>query len=383
VKRWLVRGAFAGAALAALAVLAVASGVVPIKASSGHWSITSAILHFAMQRSVATHSLGSEPVPLDPASLEDEALVVKGAGHYHTGCLPCHGRPEAAYFSAVVRGMTPPPPFLPPEIRKWDPDELFYIVKHGVKFTGMPAFPSQVRDDEVRAVVAFLLKLPDLRAEEYERLAHGEARPRGIAGAPPDPAGADPTLRRLVAGCARCHGEDGLGRGAGAFPKLAGQHRAYLENQLVAFARGERHSGIMQPIAAGLAPDAIRGLAAHYAGLPGESAHSGGAPAQGRSADAAAISRGEAIALRGIPESGVPSCRDCHGPGGGHNPAYPGLPGQYAPYLELQLQLFHDRKRGGSAYAHLMEAVAPRLTAEQMRDVAAYYGSLAFGAHSH
>jgi cytochrome c553 len=370
VRRWVVTAAVLLALAAAAGVLVMVSGVVPIKASSGHWRITAFALGFAMKRSVATHTLGGEPLDLD-----DEALVVRGAGHYHTGCLPCHGRPDTAYFSQVMQRMTPPPPFLPDVLAQWEPDELFYIVKHGVKFTGMPAWPSPQRDDEVRAVVAFLLRLPGLDAQAYQRLAHGEADPRGIEAAPPDPYGTDPALRALVAGCARCHGADGLGRGRGAFPKLAGQRREYLHAALEAYARGARPSGIMQPVAAGVDADAKRRLADHYASLPGETARAD--PAAG---DAAALGRGEAIARRGLPERGVPACMDCHGPGGHRrNPAYPTLAGQYAGYLVLQLELFHARRRGGSPFAHLMEHVAPRLTPDQMRDVAAYYASLPFG----
>jgi cytochrome c553 len=128
----------------------------------------------------------------------------------------------------------------------------------------------------------------------------------------------------------------------------------------------------MQPIAAGLDAEARRRLADHYASLPGEHGAHAAAPA-----DEASIARGREIALRGVPERGIPSCKDCHGPGGaGHNPAYPGLPGQYASYIVLQLELFKERRRGGSPFAHLMDQVAPRLTPEEMRDVAAYYASL-------
>jgi cytochrome c553 len=366
MRRWLRRGAVLLAVVAAGAALVVASGIVPVKASSGHWPVTAWLLHFAMKRSVATHTLGGEPLDLD-----DEALVVKGAGHYHTGCLPCHGSPGRAYFPSVMRGATPPPPPLAPRIPEWEPDELFYVVKHGVKFTGMPAFPSQRRDDEVRAVVAFLLELPGLDADAYERLAHGDAPPRGIAEAPPDPFGTDPALRALVAGCARCHGADGGGRGRGAFPRLAGQPRAYLRNALDAYARGERHSGIMQPVAAALEPEDRRRLAEHYAGLP--AAGHGDAAA----VEPEAVARGEELATMGVPERGVPSCADCHGPGGpARNPAYPRLAGQHPRYLALQLELFRRGERGGSAYAHLMEHVVARLRPEEMRDVAAYYGSL-------
>jgi len=124
----------------------------------------------------------------------------------------------------------------------------------------------------------------------------------------------------------------------------------------------------MEPVAAGLGSDSMRDLANYYsrlAGLRSEPARHPIAPA---------ITRGESIAQRGIASQRVPACADCHGPGSTpRNANYPALSGQDADYLVLQLTLFKEERRGGSAYAHLMQEVAPRLTAEQMRDVASYY----------
>ena len=370
MRRFIVTAAVLLGVVAAGAVIVVSTGLVPAKASSRHWAITNAILHFAMQRSVATHAPDG-PLP----GLDDPALVARGAGHYHSACLPCHGSPERGYFPRVAFGMTPPPPFLPDQIDHWEPEELFFIVKHGVKFTGMPAWPSQARDDEVRAMVAFLRVLPELDAERYRALAHGEVAGEVASAASLDSFGATPTKRALVLSCARCHGEDGQGRG-GASPRLAGQQPEYMLNALEAYARGGRHSGIMQPVANGLGEEARRYLAEHYGAMSG-----GGARDErrlrGGGAEPEAIARGERIALRGVPEKGVPSCADCHGPDRPpRNPAYPLLAGQYADYLVAQLELFKKKTRGGSPFAHLMEPVAERLTPEEMRDVAAFYASL-------
>ncbi|MEW6297621.1 MAG: c-type cytochrome [Thermodesulfobacteriota bacterium] len=381
LKKWSFR--IAGLLLAGAlgGFLVVASGIIPIKASGGHWAITAWFLHFAMRRSVVTHSFGLEAPPLD-----DPGLVAKGAGHYDFGCRPCHGDPQLPQ-PRIARGMTPFPPYLPPEIPKWEPHELFYIVKHGVKFTGMPAWPAQQRDDEVWAIVAFLRKFPQLGAEEYRRLAQGEAAPSGEVAPLPDLVGPERVHRAITTSCARCHGVDGLGRGLGVFPKLAGQKPAYLDLSLQAFARGWRHSGIMEPIAAGLSQEEIRELARYYASLPTVNRHgqqrSGDLPGpQGGARHAAplqplAIERGKEIASRGIPGQRVPACVHCHGPGATRrNPAYPELAGQYADYLALQLELFRKGHRGGTAYAHIMHEVADELTPEQMRDVALYYASL-------
>ena len=128
---------------------------------------------------------------------------------------------------------------------------------------------------------------------------------------------------------------------------------------------------MMEPIAAGLSLEAMREVARYYASLPEP------LPSPPPQDALLAIERGQAIASRGVPPQRVPACVACHGPGATHrNPIYPALAGQYADYLVLQLELFKKAHRGGSAYAHLMRAVAARLTPEQMRDVALYYASL-------
>ncbi|MET0412086.1 MAG: c-type cytochrome, partial [Polyangiaceae bacterium] len=276
------------------------------------------------------------------------------------------------------QAMLPPPPDLSRRAPDYEPRELFYIVKHGIKFTGMPAWPSQSRDDEVAAVVAFLRVLPGLDGAAYSKLVLGD-EPRTDAlgeladGERPPPA--------IVASCARCHGHDGNGRGSAAVPKLAGQRAAYLLGALQAYAHGQRPSGVMQPLAAAIPPPELGELAAYYSQLPARSRQSDTRDAahavQGAPSAAELAGRGRTIAHEGILERRVPACVDCHGPGPARRSApAPRLAGQYADYLVLQLQLFSARTRGGSPHAALMDEVAPRLTHQQMREVAAYYGSL-------
>jgi cytochrome c553 len=404
VKRWIFR-------IAAFLVLAAfggflfaASGIMPIKASSGHWPITAWFLNFAMRRSVVTHSLAIKPPPLD-----DDALVLKGAGHYEIGCRPCHGSPDLTLLPRIAQWMTPQPPNLSREVPKWDAEELFYIVKHGVKFTGMPAWPAQNRDDEVWAMVAFLLKLPVLTADDYKRLARGEASTAGADAPMGDLLESEKPPLIVQENCARCHGADGGGRGLGAFPKLAGQKPQYFTASMQAYALGRRSSGIMEPIAVALSQENKAELARYYAALGSNSGIEkqqrsqaqivesppqsesqnpkstqvsartlleGGASATG-DRPASAVERGREIAMSGIPSQRVPACVECHGPSEfPRNPNYPVLAGQYADYLVLQLTLFKNQARGGTAYAHLMRPVAAGLTAEQMRDVAQFYESL-------
>lgn len=363
IATWLVLAALGG-------FLVVAAGIVPIKASSGHWAITAWFLNFAMRRSVVTHSLMIEAPPV----LHDEGLVAKGAGHYDFGCRPCHGSPDSPAQPRIALAMTPHPPNLSRQVPQWNARELFYIVKHGVKFTGMPAWPAPQRDDEVWAVVAFLLRLPRLTAEEYRKLVSGVTK----SGAPLDDlSDTEKAPRAVVESCARCHGQDGAGRGLGVFPVLAGQRPNYLFASLVAYARGERHSGIMQPVAAGLTQETMAELARYYARLNGFGRGISNPKSPIRNPKSAeAIERGREIAMRGVPRRGIPPCAACHGPGATpRNPIYPQLAGQYSEYLMLQLNLFKQDHRGGTPYGHLMRTVAARLTPEQIRDVALYYAA--------
>lgn len=340
---------FAGVA----ALLFVGGGFVPIAASEGHWPVTRMLLQFAMHRSVATQSLGIQAPPLD-----DPALVRKGAGHYASSCMPCHGAPGVER-PVLPRAMLPEPPPLVRVMaaRQWSRPQLFWIVKHGIKYTAMPAWTTQRRDDEVWAMVAFLERLPRLSPEAFRRLAFGG---RDVA----------------PGACAGCHGTDGAG--AEAFPRLAGLDEAYLYASLAAFASGRRQSGIMQPIAASLDDARMRELAREYATSP---VARGGAEASIPEAGlAAAIARGKQLAMAGDGTRRIPACAQCHGPGTGErNRLYPALSGQSASYLALQLQLFARGGRGGTRHAQLMERAAAALQPHDIHDLAAYYAALPAG----
>lgn len=357
-KRRLLRVAAIGAVVGALALAVPLSGLLPLSASSGHWSITAWFLHFTMHRWAWTQSLMAPPSP----DLDDPGLILRGGGHYAGGCAFCHGAPGRR-MPPIPAAATPHPPRLDHPVRELSSDQLFVIVKHGIKLTGMPAWPALARDDEVWAVVAFLRRLPGLDAAGYRALTHVDV---------PRDAEAPPVVTRL---CARCHGVDGMPQRGDAFPRLAGQKEAYLLASLQAYARGARASGIMQPVAVEITEEEMREAARHYARLPPMVPAADAAPVD-------ATSLGARIAQRGLPEDDLPACVDCHGPApdGDAEPrkeVYPRLAGQVAWYLESQLRLFQAGARGGTPYAELMhEVAAHELNEEQIRAVAAYFASL-------
>lgn len=341
------------------AMLVASSGLVPIRASAGHWAITDFFLHYTMRRSVKLQSFAVQVPPL-----RDPALLRLGAAHYASGCAACHGAPGEPQ-SVVVRYQTPKAPLLAPRIAHWDANDLFWIVKHGIKFTAMPAWPSQSRDDELWAIVAFLQRLPALDAQQYREWAYGSAAAPGDA----------PALRQLqqrpsdpLANCVRCHGRDGLGRD-GTAPVLAGQSADYLYTSLDAYAAGRRASGYMQ-IAAGVLDAAqMRRLAAHFAAMPAP-------PDAADAADADRVAAGRALARNGVPHRKLPACDGCHGADAVHrNPMYPRLAGQNRAWLAQQLRLLKAGTRGGSDYAALMRKATHRLDEKQIRALAAYYAA--------
>ncbi|MGZ5025898.1 MAG: c-type cytochrome [Methylobacter sp.] len=85
----------------------------------------------------------------------------------------------------------------------------------------------------------------------------------------PVKAGGDPALAKSgeakAAMCLGCHGSTGAGNGQ--FPRLAGQHPEYLEQQLNAFKTGSRKSGPMQAISANLSEADFKALAAYFGSL--------------------------------------------------------------------------------------------------------------------
>ena len=172
------------------------SGIYNLAASAGHFVITERFLRFALHGSVRTHTLTIEAPPLG-----EPDQIILGAAHYAGGCAPCHGAPGTP-LNRITAAMLPPPTDLSTILDEWAPEQLYWIVRHGIKYTGMPAWPAQLREDEVWAVIAFLEELPRLDAESYSALArlplagNSAAAPDGLA-----------VFSEALTVCARCHGD--------------------------------------------------------------------------------------------------------------------------------------------------------------------------------
>jgi cytochrome c553 len=352
------------AGLALLAVLAAAlltawSGLYNISATKGHWPPIKWFLEFGMQNSVETHAMGIR----EPSGFDDDQVTL-GAAHYHGACVACHGAPGIPIGATALR-MLPPPPDLSSQVSGWRDRELFWIVKNGIKYTAMPGWVSQQRDDEVWAIVAFLKRYPTLDAQAYRRLALGQLQIPAQGGAQVATAGAG--AADGAGACARCHGSGTQGPSSKLVPTLHGQPKEFLVNALEQFASGVRPSGIMQPLAAELTSGAIAGVAAYYAALPPPSGQITGSDAQ-------VIARGRALAETGDQAAKLPACAGCHGAAA--LPAFPRLAGQNAPYVRMRLRLWKEGLSADSTTAAVMAPIARALTDAQIDDLSAYYASL-------
>ncbi|TWG91030.1 cytochrome c553 [Mesorhizobium sp. J18] len=338
-------------------VVFVWSGFYNVAASRDHWVITTWILEQVRVRSVATWSYFVE----DPPPLDDPHKIRLGAAHFEGGCVSCHSRP-GEQTNAIVSHMLPPPPLLDNAREHLSPKELFWTVKHGLKYTAMPAWPSQARNDEVWALTAFLLELPELSPEEYRHLAAVDR-----VGDGPDDGAKQARASETVAltQCTRCHGDETSPPISDLIPALGGQTQAYLERALVEYAEGTRPSGIMQPVAGLLGDDEIRSLAAYYSETDMT------APPQG---DPESITRGRALAQEGDPERGVPACLACHSRS--RFTSFPNIAGLSQGYIAAQLNVWRDGGRDLTVHGQIMAPIARRLTDEQVEDAAAYFSSV-------
>ncbi|QCI67032.1 c-type cytochrome [Phreatobacter stygius] len=149
-------------ALVALAIAGFAvvySGVVNVAARGPDSAPVAWLLTTAMQRSVARRA-AAEPQPAPSTDLK------LGFRFYNETCVYCHGGPgkDPVDFG---KGLIPEPPYLADTVAGWTGAELYWIVKNGVRMTGMPSFADSHKDEELRAVVAFIQKLPGMTPEQY------------------------------------------------------------------------------------------------------------------------------------------------------------------------------------------------------------------------
>lgn len=144
-----------------IGLLVIYSGWYNVAATSEHNSATLWILETTTDRSIESHAGDIEVPPLS-----DSAMVARGFDHFDAMCVQCHGAPGIGR-DEFAEGLYPLAPTLSAEVEEWSPAELFWITKHGIKMTGMPAFGETHSDDAIWDIVAFLQVLSELGYYDY------------------------------------------------------------------------------------------------------------------------------------------------------------------------------------------------------------------------
>ncbi len=148
--------------IAALAVF-VWSGRYDVAATVPHSNIVAWLMEEARDRSIEFHSRG-----IQPRALNDRELTKTGFNEYHAMCRLCHGAPGYPP-NEFAQGLYPKPPDWGAKIMKeLSEAELYWIVRNGIKMTGMPAFGPTHKDEELWAIVAFWKRMTRMQPKEYK-----------------------------------------------------------------------------------------------------------------------------------------------------------------------------------------------------------------------
>jgi mono/diheme cytochrome c family protein len=144
----------------------IESGYYDIGADDHHTKIMLAIIEQLRERSI-----GARTSALDLRYVEDPARVAAGAERYAALCVGCHLAPGVTK-SDIRPGLYPHPPNLSQEDLR-DGRRAFWIIKHGIKMSAMPAWGKTLDDAAIWDVVSFLRKMPVMTPETYQRLSQG------------------------------------------------------------------------------------------------------------------------------------------------------------------------------------------------------------------
>jgi mono/diheme cytochrome c family protein len=144
------------------------SGLYNIAATHEHNPITLAVINTITNASEERHSKGIE-VP----DLSDSEMIKTGFHHYDHMCKVCHGAIGIS-GDEFAKAMYPEPPDLAQSAKEMPPNEIFWITRSGIKFTGMPAISEIEADSTIWAITAFVMQLPNMTYQDYVNMENAD-----------------------------------------------------------------------------------------------------------------------------------------------------------------------------------------------------------------
>ena len=146
------------------------SGLYSMGADDPHFDVTTWALETLRENSIAR---ASQDIDV-PSDLNSAERLLKGGADYNAMCAGCHLKPGKSE-SDFTLGLYPSPPNLA-DISRTDEDAKeedqrnFWIIKHGIKASGMPSWAPGHDDTRIWNMVAFLKRLPGLTENQYQIL---------------------------------------------------------------------------------------------------------------------------------------------------------------------------------------------------------------------
>jgi mono/diheme cytochrome c family protein len=162
--------------LAVIGLIVVYTGAFNVAATEEHQSITRWAFDTTFHNSVELRAADVvAPATITPA------MVAAGASAYKSMCQHCHAGPGAER-EVWASGMRPRPPHLTEAAAKWELQQIYWIVKHGLKMTGMPAFGPSHDEQALWGIAAFVSELPAMTPERYAELGSSDEHRHGSGG---------------------------------------------------------------------------------------------------------------------------------------------------------------------------------------------------------
>jgi len=244
------------ATLAALAGAAVVyGGLYNVAATAQHLQPVHSLLETTMHHSVARQARDLQV----PASIGTAETLQVGAACYRDHCVQCHGGPGVPRLGLGM-SMQPLPSALIDAGRTWKARELYWITRHGIKMSGMPAWQYRLSDDDLWAVTGFLMLLPSLSPADYAaRIAQADGlqcsgspaaaapgpRPAESSTPAAQPAPGSPERGRMAMGqyaCSTCHAIPGI---TGSQPLVGPPLGGIASRQLIAGRLANTHANMV------------------------------------------------------------------------------------------------------------------------------------------
>jgi mono/diheme cytochrome c family protein len=149
----------AGGILVGIVVLY--AGFYNVAATHQHLAPTYWLLQIGLRESIERHARRVEAPPS-----ADDAVLERGRTLYAAHCVQCHGAPGVAPRPFAL-GLTPLPKNLGPIARERSAGELYWVIRNGIKMTGMPAWEFRFSESDLWAVTTFVRQLPLISPQEY------------------------------------------------------------------------------------------------------------------------------------------------------------------------------------------------------------------------